>query len=330
MSIQSALAALGASTTGHDNTPNHTPQVEIAVQSKDTQIPINTSAPVEPPKAPEPKVETTPEPPKPKLEDKESQKFAALARKERAIQAEKAKVEARFKELEGKEAKIKAFEAASSNKDYSKAAEILGLSYEEWTNYILNENKPTPELEVKGVRKELEDLKKNLQDERKLAEDKEKKAAQDKYNEVMEQFKGEVSNYLLTHQDRYELIHLTGTQDVVTAVIEQHFQNTAKTGKPKVMTIEEASNLVEADLEVKARKAAATKKLQAKGTADNTSPKESASKQDSKSPEKASTDRPNSTPQFRTLNNNLTSTSAPAQKGPMSDEDRIKKALAKL
>ncbi len=256
----------------------------------------------------------TPEAPK-KPDEKESQRFAALARKEKAAREAEARLSAKEKTLSEREAKAKAFEDAKTNKDYAKAAELLGLTYEEWTNYLLNDKKLTPELEVKSVKQEIEELKKSLSEKDNKAEEARKKAAQDEYNQAITEFTKEVNDFLLTNKDEYELIALTNTQEVVLAVIEQHFQATSKAGEPKLLSIKEASDLVEADLVEKASKAAATKKMQAKSKPQETK------KEDPK--------QTTFTQQSRTLSNSMTSTSgqsAPAR----TEEDRIKRAMALL
>lgn len=283
------------------------PAIEPSQEVKPSpQVQESTSKVVETGKAPT--IEQKPE-------EKASQRFAALARKEKATREAEAKLSQRGKELEAREAQVKAFEEAKANKDYSKAAEIIGLSYEEWTQYLLNDNKPTPELQAKDALSEVEKLRNELAEKEKKAEEDRKKAAEEEYNQTVIEFKQEVNDFLLTNKAEYELIATTGTQEVVLAVIEQHFQATSKEGNPKVLSIKEAADLVEADLLEKAKKAAAISKVLAKPTPP------SGTKEEIK--------QPTSAQQPRTLTSTMTSSSGPSSPA-LTEEDRIKRALAKL
>src|SRR5271166_1356124 len=124
----------------------------------DTKAP---NSPVEAPKVPQvPK--TLEEAVKPLPVEKPAigaDRFAALAKKERAIQKQLAEVKQR-------EAKAKEWETlkASAASNPLKALEVLGISYEQLTNYILNGQKPTADLQVKQVQDELAKLKQDQAD----------------------------------------------------------------------------------------------------------------------------------------------------------------------
>lgn len=251
------------------------------------------------------------EPPKPEVpkEDKNAQRFAILARKEKAIVQKQEDFKARESAFAVKEQSFKAYEEAKANAqlDPLKALEALGLSYAYITNFVLNDSKPTPDMEVKSVKDELAEYKKQQQDERSklLADEKAKLESEEK--QVVETVKGQIFEFLKANPDDYELTNLYEYEDKVYEVIEEHYAQ-----KTKVLSYKEAADLVEKYLESEVDKVTTTKKFQAKALPQ---PKE---------------DTKQSTPaQSRTLHNQMqppTSIRAPAK----TDAERYERAMAAL
>lgn len=286
-------------------------------------------------------------------QDKMGSKFAALSRKEREIQAknqevkaelsklsqEKAKVTA---ELESERAKLKSEAEAFANerKEYQefqalkkmnplKAIEALGFTYQQLTDIVLNDSKPTPEMlyermqqeteaKLNAYKKEVEEresarAKKAEEEARKALEDEQKAAEQEKL-EVLNNFRGEIRDFIQDNSDDYELINLNEASEIVYSVVDKHFEDTGK-----VMSIKEASDITEQWLAQQVQRNLATKKFQAKVS--SPSPKES---KEVKSEKAAANSEP------KTITNNMTSAASTSAPVSDSEQDRIRRALAAL
>jgi hypothetical protein len=294
MSLQSAMAALGS-----------TQPIESSITSKEGSISPSEQV-VAPQVSPTPSerlkeavapVKQAPKPPG-------SDRFAALAKKERAIQKQLADIKAR-------EASVKAFESlkASATSNPLEALKALGLSYEQITQYLLNGNKPTPEAEVSQVRQDLEKLKQEQVQREEQAKVAAKQAAEREYQQTLEDFSSEVKGFVQSNKDSYELTNMYQGEEIVLSTIEQHFANTKR-----IMSIKEAADLVEAYFEEQVKAAQQTKKFQAKQE-----PKVSEGQ-----PKRESVSK--STP---TLSNGLTS-SAPSLLPAKTEQARMQRAMAAL
>lgn len=279
-------------------------------QPQTAEIPslVNTAPPADLTggKAPEAKPPTLQEAVKPAEPKKEeatkapgADRFAALAKKERAIQQQATA-------LKEREAKLEAFEniQRTATENPLKALEILGISYTQITDFILNDQKPTADLQVTSVRQEMEAMRK----ERALEKEATKKAQEDEHSRTLKQFHAEVDNFIATNAEQYELTALYKGAEIVQATIEQHFALTQK-----VLSIKEAADLVEAYFEDQVRAASSAKKFQAK-QAPETPGQPKKEMERTKAP---------------TLNNGMVS-SAPSLLPAKTEADRINRALAAL
>jgi len=254
----------------------------------------------------ETKVETVEDKPKdPML----SSRFAALAKREKSIvrRAQEIKqVEQKLQEqAKTLEEKMKIFEVAKTNP--MEALKQLGLSYQDITNFVLNDSKITPDTEIKHVRTELESFKKQQEEKERLRLESETQRAQLEAQEVINDFKSNINEFLTSKPDDYELTTLHEAQELVYATIEEHFNNTKR-----VLSIKEAADLVEKYLEERIEASTKTKKLSSKFKL-----------ADSKAEEKASP------APSKTLTNQMSS-SAPSMLPAKTESDRIKRAMAAL
>lgn len=271
-------------------------------------IPQPTAAEVlqqEAPPQPEPVVEERPK-------ERASDKFAVLARKEAEIYRRQQAVRQQQAELARQAEEIKAFQEMkrSARLNPVEALKQLGLTYEEVTEYLMNDNKPTPSAEVMSVKQELEEFKRQAAEEQRRFMEEQRSRAEAEQQEIVEQFHEEVSDYVAQHADTYELTSLYGGANLVWQVIEENFKQTQK-----LMSIPDAAKLVEEHYEELARKAQATKKF-------------AATQQKAASPQvPAQTQAPRLGP---TLTNDLTARATANPQRPRTDEDRIAAALARL
>lgn len=190
----------------------------------------------------------------PKVDDSKSAQYALLARQERAFRA---KVQQHQADLKAKEDALAAREAALSAKDTDYQTKYIqkdrlsqdplsvlteaGVSYDQLTNLILNSPKPENVEQLRTLN-ELKAELKSLKDTQAAAD----KAAQENqtqaYNEALSQIRRDATNLVNNNPD-YETIKETKQVGEIVKLIEK----TWKTER-YVMDIEEAAQLVEAEL----------------------------------------------------------------------------------
>ena len=224
----------------------------------------------------------------PKVEDAFSKKFAALSRKEKQVhQAERAgkdriaKLEAQYSEklaaLEARMAALDAKPAAPAQQPLEyrlkqnplKALQELGLGYDKITELALNDGKLTPEMQMELWKQDLEQKQGSELDKiRRELQEREQNQQSAREQEVLNNFKLSINNFIDDNADTYELIKSTGQSDLVFRVIDEHFQSSGK-----VLSTKEASDHVEAHLESEARKLLSLKKLAAQKVAPALQPK---------------------------------------------------------
>lgn len=269
-------------------------------------------------------VETPPETPTPEAvldtkpdDTKVSSKLEMLIKREN--EARKLEAAARDKEklLVEREARLEAFE--KSKEDPRKALELLGLSKEELAKVMLaEEGELPPELKIKKIEEKFNKyVESQKADEQRRAEDA-KRQAEAQEQKMVADFKGQINSYLKEHNERYEFIAFENQEELVFDVIDEHYKRTIDetTGIGKVMTIADACDKVEQHLEQKYQKAKELKKVSSLWAAVPKGVAEAA---------KAETRKDFKPP--KTLTNNLSSTPAKPPTKPITDEDRVKRAI---
>lgn len=183
-----------------------------------------------------------------------SSKFAALARKEKALTRKQ-------KESDEKYGKFAEYEKAlnDAKKNPIKFLEAAGLSYQQITDYLLNDGNPS-------VENQIEELKAQYAADAKAREDRETKEASDKkdaeakhYQEIVETHKKQINAFLDSNRDTYELCALHGAAEDVFEVIEEYYNT-----NNEILSIDKAADAVEKYLEAEAEKLFVTKKFAAK------------------------------------------------------------------
>lgn len=255
--------------------------------------------------APEPVAEKPREQPR-------ADRFAVLARKEAEVFRKAQAVRQQQAEIARQAEEIRAFQSARQQalQNPLEALKSLGLTYEQVTDFVLNDNKPTPNLEVMSVRQELEEFKRQQREEQQQLLAQRREMEQQEIQQTLQQFQEEVSEYVTQHAETYELTALYNGANLITQVIEECFKQDGK-----LLSIPEAAKLVEEHYEDLARKTLATKKF-------------AATQQKVASPQAPQTAPAPSI--GRTLSNDLSASVAGNPQRPRSDADRIAAALARL
>jgi len=302
---EQAAPTAGAPVTPPAEQPTATEPTATAMPAETTAAEVLASAAVE-----QPAEETTEAPAPAKVDPK----FSALARKEAQLYREREELKAQKAALEQAHRQVVAFEEARqvARRDPIAALEALGVTYDALTEHVLNGGKATPTAEVAAVREELAQLRAEQEAARARAEELASARLAEENQAVIEEARQAAVAFTEANVDRYELTAANNGASLVPQVREQHF---ARTGK--LLTIEQAADLVEKHFEGVADRIAKARKFQAKIAP----------------PPRAPPAAPAATPPAtqRTLSNALTASAAtaPASRS-RSDTDRIRAALARL
>ena len=247
---------------------------------------------------------------------------AALMREQIAKQKE-AEFESKHKAFLEREAKLAEFENLKSTNPM-KALELLGLSYQDLTQTALNDGSVPPEVQVRKVEEKFDSYIKAQQ----LAEQEKaetyKRQAQQQEEKVIGDFKAEITSFINADPKAYELIKFEGLEELIYDTIDENYNRTIdpQTGIGKIMSIKEAADKIETMLDKKYEDARKLDKF-AKQT---------------KAPQVAQaaisqiqfTERNKAVPQrtLNTLNNQMSATPAKPRTRPMTDDERVAKAVA--
>lgn len=228
-------------------------QVSDSAESQTAEVSdLDTSAESESKESAEVPVSAEPETPK---VDKHAARFAALARKEKDLRARESQLEARLKALEAQSQKqeepVKPTIPLEKRilQDPLKTLEELGIGYDKLTQLALNDGKPSIEMQIEMMRRDLESKHeaelKAIRDE--LLE-RDRKLAEEKYNSVEQQYKAQLTSHINSSSD-YELIRANDAVDVVFDVIKEHYEATGD-----IISNDQAAKIVEEYLEEEAQK----------------------------------------------------------------------------
>jgi len=182
-----------------------------------------------------------------------SAQFVALSKQERKLQAKRAELAAEREALETartQNAKDKE-EVRLFNERKAKAKldpvnavrDLLGLEYSDLTEAILNDGSATTDQKVAALSKEIENIRsenaKRNDDQRKN----ELEGLKEQEAKEVQTWRQGISDFLEGNAEKYEGIALFQVQSMVPELIRHHFAETKK-----ILTNEEASNLIEETL----------------------------------------------------------------------------------
>ncbi len=255
--------------------------------------------------------------PAPKVEDPQvSSKLETLARREQAaLNAERAAA-SKVKEIEAREAKVKEFELLKDGKPLD-ALKMLGYDYDQITKAKLLDGEVPPEVQIQKLQERLDKYESSQTQKEKEEAERATQSAKAAEAKAVSDFKSQIGQYLSDNADRYELINFEGEQDLVYEVIDEHYNRTIDpaTGVGKVMTKAEAADKVELYLEQKYEKSRDLKKVSALLNLRREAPKVAAKPEIQRQPP-------------RTLNNQLSASQAKPRTSPVTDEERVQRAIA--
>ena len=245
-------------------------------------------------------------------------RFAFLAKKEAAIVRQRHELRAQMEAMTSQRSEMEKLRAeidevkgrkASYRSNPLAALEDAGLSYKELTDFILNNNTVSTESQIKALQDKISEVENARQRDHQEREEHSKRQAAEREVQVIAEFKNEISNFISSKKDDYELTNLYESSDLVYDTVEAYFEKTSK-----VLSIPEACQLVETYLEKQVEKSLQTKKL---GSRFQKPAEESIAKSDPQAPR-------------RTLNNQNYTSSTPSMVSPKVENDRMTRALAAL
>lgn len=247
-------------------------------------------------------------------------KFGALARREKSIVTRQNELKAKEAELEKKMAE---FEARFKRHDeiYKKAKmdprpflEELGWDYNRLSEAHLNDYQPTPEDRIRTLEERLESEQKAKESEREKQLRLQQEEAQRSLEEAKTNALHNITAEIKKMADKYEYINEFEGFELVYDTMMDHYNKTAAEGKPVILALEEACDLVEKFIEEEqVSKVFKTKKFQSKFKQNEPE----TDKKDAKAPSP-------------TLNNTTTTSSAPSMLPAKTERERIERALAAL
>ena len=255
----------------------------------------------------------TEEAPKAQARELASPQLSILAKREKALQKQREEIQKSKLDIDSKYEEINKFKSLKEQAKNNplKFLEEAGLTYEELTNFILNGNKPTAEMETSSIKSEMQKLRDEIAQREQERENSAKAMDEKRAQEAISNFKENITGFLTGKPDDFELCNnYPESVDLIYDVIEAHFAQTEK-----VMSMEEAAKLVEDHFESEAMKVTSFKKIQSK-----LAPKPAPTEEDGfqKAKQQASP----------TLNNSMSQTVSGLSNS--TENDRIKRALAAL
>lgn len=169
-----------------------------------------------------------------------SSKFAALARKEKALFDQKKAIEQEMKEVqEWKQAR----EIAKRNPN--KFLQAHGLDFETIAKFNLEGGEEKAPSEIETLKEKLERLENESRSEKEEREKKEKEALEQNYQKQIVDFKNQIDQNITNNAEKYEFLNADKKHiDDVFELIELHYQQSQK-----ILDIEEACQLVEEFIE---------------------------------------------------------------------------------
>jgi hypothetical protein len=253
-------------------------------------------------------------------DNKLSGRLEILMRREQGILQKERQVKDLEAQIQEKLKLLDKFEEAKKGNSKT-ALELLGLDYNQLSESILKDGQIPPEVHVKKLEEQIEELKKGREQDLLSREEEKKKLQAEAEQKAITDFKGQIDTYLKDNKSRYELTHFWEMEDLVYEVIDEHYTRTLdpETGTGKVLSIKEAADKVEEHLEKKFTKAKEVEKVKALWGA---IPKNA---QDTLAKQLATKDKQPP----KTLTNNMAP--APTTKPPrLNEEQRVRDIVAKF
>jgi len=185
--------------------------------------------------APEaPKAETVAAPASeadPKSQESFSKRFSALNRERKALSSREAELKKQMAAIEAEKAEVSKWReqqnAIKEAKNPLKALEAFGYSYEDAAQFLLNDQKPTPDLMIKSVEEKVQALQAQLEQERKQKAEYEAKVLEQESAKTNAQAIETIKGHLSSNPDFDALVALE-MQGAIFNKINEHYNQTGE------------------------------------------------------------------------------------------------------
>lgn len=260
-------------------------------------------------------------PANPIKDERIASRMEVLIRRERAALDAEQRAKQREADIQEKLKRIEEFEGVKSKP--LDALKLLGLDYNELSQTVLNEGNIPAEVHVKRLEEKIESLTKSLEEKERKTAEQQKAYAEKQAQNAVDNFKKQINSYLDENSAKYELIKFEDAYSKVYDLIDAHYEETKDpdTGVGKIMSIEEAADKLEKQLEEKYSKAKGITKFQS--MFESSVPKGVAGQLIKQAREQ---DQGRVAP--RTLTNNQTTAPMKTLNRPLTDDERVQRAIA--
>lgn len=262
------------------------------------------------------KVDAAPPVGEPTKEDPQSQesfskRFSALNRERKELSKKEVEIKKAQAAIEAEKAELDKWKqtkkAIKDSKNPIAALQEFGYSYEDAAQYLLNDQKPTADLQIKSVEEKVNELQKKLEEKEQEALTHQKKLLETQAHEENKRAIATIRTHLEANPD-FDVLVALGMEDDIFNKINSHFHSEETQGEVLKMddVAKEMILQVEEMLKLVTKTTLFKNKFQA---ASSPSPKEAP----------------------KTLNNSLYSQTTPTDKKQYkTDEERLRNALALL
>ena len=149
----------------------------------------------------------TEEAPKAPARELASPQLSILAKREKALQKQREEIQKSKLDIDSKYEEINKFKSLKEQAKTNplKFLEEAGLTYEELTNFILNGNKPTAEMETSSIKSEMQKLRDEIAQREQERENSAKAMDEKRAQEAISNFKENITGFLTGKPDDFEL-----------------------------------------------------------------------------------------------------------------------------
>jgi len=219
-------------------------------------------------------------------------------------------------QLEQRYGKYAQFDQINNPIDLLKAK---GWSYEDASQYVLNDNKPTADQQVKSIQQQFEEYKQQQAQKEEQQRQAAIKAQEKHVQETLQEYRNSIDTFVDANKDKYELCALFNGQDLIYNTVQEYYERTNK-----IMSNEEAAQAGEDYLMEEVRKVQNTNKGKSLFGAQVDQAAEDMKARVSGEIPPGYAQRPPA----RTISNQMASHSSPSVVGHKGEMDRLARAAA--
>lgn len=194
-------------------------------------------------------------------------RFAALAKRERAAFAAQQEAKAVRERVKADLAELEKFKTVQALAKTDPLAFLAsqGITYEQVVQQMLSGGAEAPAAQAKALEAKVDARIQQVEAKIQARADEEKARQAQEAQELLSQHEHDAVEFVKTNAEKYEFINLYEQHAEVPKLIRLAYEKSVQDGEePKILSFEEAADLIEKHLEEQATKAQSAKKIQAK------------------------------------------------------------------